>query len=111
QGGCACMLGTPLEALEREWDEHDIAQHVFAIAGQEQGTKKEHIEIAAGGKYDTEHMLMIGDAPGDMKAARGNNALFFPINPGDEAASWERLCSEAMDKFFEGTYAGAYEAG
>ncbi len=101
---------TPLEALEREWEEHDIAQHVFSIAGQEQGTKKEHIQIAAGGKYDTKHMLMIGDAPGDMKAARGNSALFFPINPGDEAASWERLYTEALDKFFEGTYAGAYEA-
>jgi phosphoglycolate phosphatase-like HAD superfamily hydrolase len=100
---------TPLEALEREWEEHDIAQHVFSIAGQEQGSKKEHIQIAAGGKYDTKHMLMIGDAPGDMKAARGNNALFFPINPGAEAASWERLHTEALDKFFEGTYAGAYE--
>ena len=100
---------TPLEALEREWEEHDIDQYVFTIAGQEQGTKKEHIQIAGGGKYDTQRMLMIGDAPGDMKAARANNALFYPINPGDEAASWERLYTEAMDKFFDGTYAGDYE--
>lgn len=100
---------TPLEALEREWDEHDIAKYVFTIAGQEQGTKKEHIQIAGGGKYDTTKMLMIGDAPGDMKAARANNALFYPINPGHEAQSWERLFEEALDKFFEGSYAGAYE--
>lgn len=33
---------------------------------------------------------MIGDAPGDLKAARGNGALFFPVNPGDEEESWKR---------------------
>ena len=38
---------------------------------------------------------MIGDAPGDMKAARANGALFFPINPGHEDESWERFYDEA----------------
>ena len=52
---------------------------------------------------------MIGDAPGDMKAARANNALFYPINPGDEDISWERFYNEAFDKFINGTYAGDYE--
>ena len=37
------------------------------------------------------HTLMIGDAPGDYKAAEANNCLFFPINPGAEEASWQRL--------------------
>jgi hypothetical protein len=53
---------------------------------------------------------MVGDAPGDLKAARDNGALFYPINPGDEEASWERFYNEAMQRFFDGTYAGAYEA-
>jgi phosphoglycolate phosphatase-like HAD superfamily hydrolase len=100
---------TPLEALKREWEEHAIDRYVFTIAGQEQGTKKEHIQMAGGGRYDTKKMLMIGDAPGDMKAARGNNALFFPINPGNEAESWERLFNEGLEKFFAGDYAGDYE--
>jgi phosphoglycolate phosphatase-like HAD superfamily hydrolase len=100
---------TPHEALAREWEEHAIAQHVFAIAGQEQGKKDEHIAQAAGGKYPPERILMIGDAPGDFKAARANDALFFPIMPGDEEASWQRLHDEALAKFFDGTYAGAYE--
>ena len=52
---------------------------------------------------------MIGDAPGDLKAAKANDALFYPINPGDEVASWKRFHDEAMDKFFDGTYAGRYE--
>jgi hypothetical protein len=54
-------------------------------------------------------MLMIGDAPGDMKAARANGALFYPINPGKEEASWQRFYEEALDKFVSGEYAGEYE--
>ena len=102
---------TPTEALVREWHEHDIDRFVRIICGQEMGTKAEHIQFAAGGKYPTEKMLMIGDAPGDLKAARSNHALFYPIVPGHEEASWERFFKEGLDRFFAGTYAGAYEAG
>lgn len=100
---------TPLEALEREWQEHDIDQYVRAIAGQELGTKVEHIQFAGGGKYPREKMLMVGDAYGDLKAAQANGALFYPILPGDEEASWARFLDEALGRFFAGTYAGEYE--
>ncbi|WCJ60573.1 HAD family hydrolase [Fontisphaera persica] len=100
---------TPTEALVREWQEHDIARHVRVICGQEMGTKTEHIKYAAGGKYAPEKMLMIGDAPGDFKAAKANGALFYPINPGNEEASWKRFYEEALERFFKGTYAGEYE--
>jgi hypothetical protein len=53
---------------------------------------------------------MIGDAPGDLKAARGAGALFFPVNPGHEEASWARFVMGACDRFLDGSYAGAYEA-
>lgn len=101
---------TPGEALIREWQEHDIDKYPFAIAGQELGKKNEHIAMSADGKYEKTKMLMIGDAPGDMKAARANGALFYPINPGEEEASWQRFYEEALDKFVKGQYAGAYEA-
>ena len=102
---------TPTETLVREWKELGIDRFVRAIAGQESGTKAEHIQFAAGGKYPPEKILMIGDAPGDFKAARSNQALFYPIVPGHEEASWERLFKEGLDRFFAGTYAGEYEAG
>ena len=73
------------------------------------GTKARHLEYAAKGRYNENRVLMIGDAPGDLKAAKANGALFYPINPGDEAASWKRFHDEAMDRFFDGTYAGRYE--
>ena len=53
---------------------------------------------------------MIGDAPGDMKAALSVKARYFPINPGHEDQSWAKFQAEAIGRFFAGTYAGAYEA-
>jgi len=101
---------TPVEALVREWQEHKIESMVDYIAGQEAGTKTQHLEYASKGRYQPERILMIGDAEGDLKAARGNKALFYPVIPGDEEASWKRFHEEAVDRFFGGTYAGDYQA-
>ncbi len=103
------VSATPNEALEREWDEHDIAKYTRLICGQELGNKKEHLKYGAGGKYEAGKVLMMGDAPGDMKAAKANDVLFFPIIPGHESESWKRFHDEAADRFFNGTFAGAYE--
>ncbi len=103
------VSATPCEALMREWEEHDIARYARVIAGQEMGKKAEHLNYAAKGKYEKNHILMVGDAPGDMKAAKANDALFYPVNPGSEAESWKRFCEEGFDKFINGEYAGEYE--
>jgi phosphoglycolate phosphatase-like HAD superfamily hydrolase len=103
------VSATPGEALIREWQEHDIAKYVNVIAGQEMGTKAQHLEYAAKGKYENNHILMIGDALGDLKAARTNDALFYPVNPGNEVESWKRFHDEAFDRFIKGGYAGKYE--
>jgi phosphoglycolate phosphatase-like HAD superfamily hydrolase len=103
------VSATPGEALIREWEEHDIAKYADIIAGQEMGTKAQHLEYTAKGKYEKDHILMIGDAIGDMKAARANDALFYPVNPGSEVESWKRFHNEAFDRFIKGKYAGSYE--
>jgi phosphoglycolate phosphatase-like HAD superfamily hydrolase len=74
-----CVSATPVEALSAEWEEHDISRYVAVIAGQEVGSKKDTLKAAADAGYAKEKFLMIGDAPGDMKAARANGALFYPI--------------------------------
>jgi phosphoglycolate phosphatase-like HAD superfamily hydrolase len=102
------VSATPNEALTREWEEHDLAKYVAAICGQEIGTKKESLANAK--KYAANHTLMIGDAPGDQQAAEANGALFYPINPGAEEASWKRLLDEGIDRFLGGTFAGKYQA-
>lgn len=109
-GGRADMLvcsQTPNAALEAEWAEHDLARFVRAICGQEIGSKKESLAVAK--QYPPQHALMIGDAPGDYKAAIANQCCFFPINPGAEEISWRRLFEEGIDRFFSGTFAGAYQ--
>ena len=104
------VSATPVQALAREWEEHDIAEHMQVIAGQEMGSKALHLQLATNAKYAPNHVLMVGDAPGDMRAAHTNDALFYPINPGHEEESWQRFYTEAVHRFLAGEYAGAYEA-
>jgi phosphoglycolate phosphatase-like HAD superfamily hydrolase len=104
------VSATPAEALEREWAEHEIDEFVALIAGQEMGSKKEHLALAAAGRYEPDHIIMIGDAPGDYKAALANGVLFYPIDPGEEEVSWQRFFEEALPRFFAGDYAGDYMA-
>lgn len=98
---------TPQAALQKEWAEHKIDGFVSQICGQETGTKKEI--LAAATSYPANQVLMVGDALGDYSAAQANNCLFFPINPGEEEASWERFYVEGIDRFLGGTFAGDYQ--
>jgi phosphoglycolate phosphatase-like HAD superfamily hydrolase len=102
------VSATPGEALVREWEEHHLTDHVALIAGQECGSKKEHLALAAVGRYDPAHILMVGDAPGDWNAAKANGVLFYPIDPGFEEESWQRFFEEALPRFFAGGFAGEY---
>ncbi len=40
---------TASEALRREWGEHGLAQYMAVMAGQDMGTKRQHLEFAARG--------------------------------------------------------------
>ncbi|MCS7305713.1 MAG: HAD hydrolase-like protein [Thermoguttaceae bacterium] len=101
------VSATPHEALQREWEEHNLTQYVAAICGQEIGTKKECLAVAR--KYPPGHSLMIGDAPGDYEAAKANGTLFFPINPGREEQSWRRFYEEGLDRFLSGRFDEKYQ--
>lgn len=101
---------TPEEALKREWEEHDIDRYVRIIAGQEMGSKKEQIQFASTGKFQKSDVLIIGDAPGDLKAARANDAAFYPINPGEEEKSWQMFGKKYADIFFTGEYTKEIES-
>ncbi|MCL2043131.1 MAG: HAD family hydrolase [Treponema sp.] len=100
---------TPGETLAREWADLGIDNLVCFIAGQELGTKSQHLEYAARGKYPADKILMIGDAPGDLVAAESVGVLFYPIIPGSEDESWRRFYEEALDTFFGMSYEGDYQ--
>jgi phosphoglycolate phosphatase-like HAD superfamily hydrolase len=97
------------EGLYNDWTKGGIMQYMTLVAGQEVGSKKQQLALAAGNKYKANSVLMVGDAPGDMQAAKENGALFYPINPGYEVQSWKRFHNEALERFIQGTYAGEYE--
>ena len=110
---CADLIvssGTPRKALHREWEEHGLRTLVRRIAGQEDGTKTQHLTAAAGGAYAPERRLMVGDSLGDLTAARNVGAWFYPIVPGQETASWQRFFDEGLERFLRGQFGGSYQA-
>ncbi len=98
---------TPTAALQSEWQEHGLATFVRKICGQEAGSKTDILAVAA--HYPRGKALMIGDAPGDWKAADANACRFFPVNPGAEEASWQRLLQEGIPRFLDGSFSDEYQ--
>ena len=105
------VSATPVHSLEYEWNAHGLAPYMKVIAGQEMGSKAEHVTYAAKGKYDDDKIMLIGDAPGDRDAAAKVGCLYYPILPGEEKRSWLRFKDEALGKFLDGTFAGEYQQG
>ncbi|MDI6804498.1 MAG: HAD hydrolase-like protein [Bacteroidota bacterium] len=106
QGRADTMVvsATPAEALHREWSEHNIEKYVSIIAGQELGKKDDQLGLTARGKYKAGHILMVGDALGDLEAARSADAMFYPIVPSREEESWKNFHDVVMDQFLNGKY-------
>ena len=100
------VSSTPQEALIRELDNCGILNDFDAVAGQESGTKSICIRTAMRKGYDPDHVLKVGDAPGDHQAALDNGCLFYPIIPGRESDSWRKLRETAAGQFRAGTYRG-----
>lgn len=105
------VSATPHDALVREWTEHGLIDLVNEIAGQEHGTKEACIAAAnKDDRYGKDKVLMIGDAPGDYNAARSNGVRFYPIIPGKEEFSWERIYTEVSDLFKNDEYSEKIES-
>ena len=101
------VSATQEKALVREWSEHGLDRQVDVLCGQETGTKSAVLAQLRRKKPDA-HMLMIGDALGDRKAAEDNAAMFYPIRPGEEAASWNEL-KPLLISLWNGAYVGEME--
>jgi phosphoglycolate phosphatase-like HAD superfamily hydrolase len=99
----------PQASCRAEWTEHGLSEHVAMLGGQELGTKAEQLRVAMAGRYPAANALMIGDAPGDLDAARANGVPFFPTVPGREDACWHDLIAEGFERFVSGRYVGSYQ--
>ena len=103
----------PSATLHREWTHAGLAEETETIAGQEYGSKAAQVRRARkhASAAHAASVLLIGDAPADQQAAAGAGVRFFPILPGGESASWQRLRDEALPRFFSDRYDDAYECG
>ncbi|MBR3272567.1 MAG: HAD family hydrolase [Clostridia bacterium] len=95
------------EAVRDEWRRFGLLDDVDLLCTQEMGSKAFCIGRLVEKGYDA--ILMCGDAPGDADAALENHVLYYPILVNHEDESWRRFLDETLDRFTEGTYAGAYQ--
>ena len=82
------------EAMEEEWVRCGLMEYVDHAMAQDVGTKQKCIEKMIALGYGKGKILMIGDAQGDLNAAKGAGVSFFPILAGKETESWKRFAEE-----------------
>ena len=57
------------------------------------------LTAVAADKYSADHILVIGDAPGDLQAAQNVGSLFFPIISGQEEIAWQNFLEEGLNLY------------
>ncbi|MBQ7916062.1 MAG: HAD hydrolase-like protein [Firmicutes bacterium] len=92
------------DAVVEEWQQHGLLEHTDILLTQDCGSKSHCIGEMLKFGYAPDHVLMIGDAPGDCDAAEKNGVWFFPILVNDEKASWDELQEKGLAVFRELKY-------
>lgn len=98
------------EAVEEEWARCGLLGSVDVLCCQDAGSKAACIAQLKAKGYAPDHILMVGDAPGDKAAAEKNGVWFYPILVRHEAESWADLVSTALARLTSGAYAPYGEA-
>lgn len=93
------------EAVEEEWARCGLLGSVDVLCCQDAGSKAACIAQLKAKGYAPDHILMVGDAPGDKAAAEKNGVWFYPILVRHEAESWAELVSTALARLTSGAYA------
>lgn len=96
------------DAVTEEWTRHHLLEHVDIMLAQDCGSKAHCIAEMRKFGYAPDHVLMVGDAPGDRDAAAKNGVYFYPILVCHEEESWGELVKNGFDHLKAGDYA-AYE--
>ncbi len=105
----AIVSSANLSAVLEEWETYELLPHTDIVLAQDSGSKAHCIGELLKKGYAPDHILMCGDAPGDLDAAKQNGVFYYPILVRKEAMSWERFQTEAFDKLTSNQYAGDYQ--
>ena len=93
------------DAVEEEWGKFGLLQHTDIVLAQDVGSKAACIKEMLKFGYDTDKVVMIGDAPGDCDAAEKNGVHYYPILVNHEKESWEEAVKVAFVKLQSGDFA------
>lgn len=97
------------QAVVEEWERCGLLPFTDIVLTQTEGSKAYCISRLLEAGYERDHVLMIGDAPGDHQAAGQNGVCYYPILVKREAQSWRQFREEALERFLNGSYRGGYE--
>lgn len=106
----AIVSSANLGAIMDEWERHELLPHVDLVLAQNAGTKAYCIQELLKKGYDPAKVVMCGDAPGDMDAAKVNGVFYYPIKVGLEKESWTEFIEVGFGKLLEGSYSGDYQS-
>ena len=98
------------DAVMEEWQANDLLEHVDIVLAQDCGSKAHCIAELLKKGYAPDHVLMVGDAPGDRDAAAKNGVFFYPILVRREKESWDNLEASALVSLTQGHYADCQDA-
>lgn len=93
------------DAVLAEWKRFGLLEHTDIVLAQDAGTKAHCIGEMLKKGYAPDHVLMVGDAPGDRSAAEKNGVYYYPILVRREAESWAELKDKGLAEFLSGNYA------
>ena len=96
--------------LEKDWAAGGLTPFVDFMMSQEDGSKTAQLRKAMSRCGGNVKALMLGDTDSDGVSAHEAGAMFYPILPGDEAASWKRFGEEILPLFLTGKYGPEEEA-
>lgn len=105
----AIVSSANLGAVLDEWELYGLLEHTDIVLAQDSGSKAYCIGELLKKGYANNQVLMCGDAPGDLDAARKNDVLYYPILVKHESESWETFLSEGLQHLLDGKYAGEYQ--
>lgn len=87
------------EAVLEEWARWNLLDQVDVLCCQDSGSKAHCIAMLKEKGYSPDHILMVGDAPGDKAAAERNGVYYYPILVRHEAESWKEFRDTALEAF------------
>ena len=105
----AIVSSANLDAVLEEWERYGLLDHTDIVLAQDSGSKAFCIGELLKAGYARNHVLMCGDAPGDLDAAKKNEVFYYPILVRHEAESWQEFMDKAVSKLLDGSYGGAYQ--